>query len=161
LVALAFLIVLSPSWQLAQASPIDAQADRATRPNSLDGTWEGTLQVRTSGHIEGQAPLLVRIRISGDVAQVFSSNGLASGEEMPGKFKVERRLSDTVVYANPNVKNRDDSFSEAWRFDLSRVNDLATHVVYSRLVTNYKLPLGNKFHKFSQSAAGTLVRVPG
>jgi len=132
--------------------------------NSLEGMWEGKLEVVYSGaskdpkSIErvksayAKAPL--KIRINGQQARVY----FGEEEVKPGSFQFHAYASNAVIFASSAGDDKDGRWVETWNFTLTET-DAETIVTYlSRVVNNLDLPETKDGGKFGLFAIGELHR---
>ncbi len=125
---------------------------------SLDGTWEGDLKsVDLTG--EGKATTSWRrIIIQDGQARVFYKRDEKINEVKPGKFRVERQLTNAVIVAIDSGNDNEGTWVETWAFAVTQKDKNTLITNFMRQVNNINLPLSVGHSKFSAVATGELSR---
>ncbi len=125
---------------------------------SLDGTWEGDLKsIDLTG--EGQATTSWRrIIIQDGQARIFYKRDEKINEVKPGKFRVERQLTNAVIVAIDSGHDNEGTWVETWAFAVTQKDKNTLITNFMRQVNNINLPLSVGHSKFSAVAAGELSR---
>ncbi len=125
---------------------------------SLDGTWEGDLKsVDLTG--EGKATTSWRrIIIQDGQARVFYKRDEKINEVKPGKFRVEKQLTNAVIVAIDSGHDNEGTWVETWAFAVTQKDKNTLITNFMRQVNNINLPLSVGHSKFSAVAAGELSR---
>jgi len=126
--------------------------------SSLDGTWEGDLKsIDLTG--EGKATTSWRrIIIQDGQARVFYKRDEKINEVKPGKFRVERQLTNAVIVAIDSGHDNEGTWVETWAFAVTQKDKNTLITNFMRQVNNINLPLSVSYSKFSAVATGELSR---
>ena len=124
----------------------------------LNGTWEGDLKsVDLKG--DGKTSTFWRRIVIGDGrARVFYKNEERIIEVKPGKFLVERHMTNAVVAAIDSGSDNEGTWVETWIFAVTQKDRNTLIANFTRQVNNVKLPLSVSHSKFSSAATGELTR---
>jgi len=108
---------------------------------SLDGTWEGDLKsIDLTG--EGKATTAWRrIIIQDGQARVFYKRDEKINEVKPGKFRVERQLTNAVIVAIDSGNDNKGTWVETWAFAVTQKDKNTLITNFMRQVNNINLPL--------------------
>jgi hypothetical protein len=128
---------------------------------SLDGTWEGKLEVVDSGAPKDSdsdqrikaayAKSPFKITIHGQRASVY----FGETEVKPGLFRAEVYMTNAVVFASSDGSDQDGRWVETWNFSLTRKNPETLIAYFSRVVNNLDLAEAKDGSKFGLLAAGS------
>ncbi len=125
----------------------------------LDGTWEGELR---NVDMEGKGrtgPTWQRVVIQDGKATVFYKKKDGQIFEVkPGKFQVQRHLTNALVFAIDSGRDKDGVWVETWAFAITQKDRNTLIANFIRVVNNNDLPLTAEYSKFSVAAAGELQR---
>jgi hypothetical protein len=131
---------------------------------SLEGTWEGKLEVIDSGCSKdpdcekrtkaAHEKSLFKITIHGQMASVY----LGEAEVKPNLFKARVYMTNAVVFASSAGEDQDGEWVETWNFALTQKNAETLIVCFSRVVNNLDLPEERNGSKFGILAAGEFHR---
>ena len=137
------------------------QPSAGQRPGSLEGTWEGKLDLvdtkgsssynRTKAALE-EYP--IAIAIHGQVASVY----FGETEVMPTKFETQIYMTNAVVFATDTGYQGDHPWVETWNFSLTQKDSDTLIVCFSRVVNNLDIAEGEKNSKFYVLAVGEFRR---
>ncbi len=125
---------------------------------SLDGTWEGDLK---SVDLTGEGKVTTswrRIIIQDGQARVFYKRDEKINEVKPGKFRVERQLTNAVIVAIDSGHDNEGTWVETWAFAVTQKDKNTLITNFMRQVNNINLPLSVSYSKFSAAATGELSR---
>ena len=133
-------------------------------PGSLEGTWEGKLEVVYSGSSKDSdsdkrtkaayAKSPFRISVNGQQASVYFG-----GEEVkPGLFQTQVYMTNAVIFAWSAGEDQDGRWVETWNFTLTRKNSETMIACLSRVVNNLDLDETKDGSKFGLFVAGELHR---
>jgi len=129
---------------------------------SLDGTWEGTLQVmQVSGTVAKPSPWDVRIVIHDLNVDVFAKliPGGPFTAVKPGDFRTIR-LGPNAIFASLTSGQDDQGrWVETWNFSVTLKTRESLIVSFHRVVNNVDLPRENHDSAFTESDTGVLTRV--
>lgn len=134
--------------------------------SSLDGTWEGKLEVVYSSSSKdpesekrvkaAYAKLPFRISINGQRASVY----FGDEEVKPGLFQSQAYMTNAVIFASSTGEDRDGKWVETWSFTITEKNSDTIIACLSRVVNNLDLVEPKDDSKFSLLAAGEFHRAP-
>lgn len=132
--------------------------------NSLDGTWEGKLEVvydSSSNDPESDkrvkaayAKSPFRISIDGQRAGVY----FGDEEVKPGLFQSQAYMSNAVIFASSAGEDRDGRWLETWNFTVTEKNSKTIIACLSRVVNNLDRAETKDGSKFVLVAAGEFHR---
>jgi hypothetical protein len=133
---------------------------------SLEGTWEGKLEVvdstskedpdqykRTKAAVED---LLFKITIHGQRASVH----IGETEAKPTLFQAQTYMTNAVVFATDIGEDQTGQWVETWDFALTQKNSETLIVCFSRVVNNLDVPEAENDSKFFVVAVGEFRRTP-
>ncbi|MBH5390901.1 hypothetical protein [Bradyrhizobium diversitatis] len=134
--------------------------------SSLEGTWEGKLEVAYSGSSKdpasderikaAYAKSPFRIRINQQRASVYFG-----GEEVkPGLFQYQAYMTNAVIFASSAGEDRDGRWVETWNFTLTEKISDTMIACFSRVVNNLDLGETKDAGKFGLLAVGEFHRTP-
>jgi hypothetical protein len=134
---------------------------RAQDFGPLNGTWEGELKSMSLDADAPRSPSWRRIEIQDTQARVFyRTKDDQVREVMPGKFRIERHLTNAVVFAMNSGRDNEGLWVETWVFAITQKDRNTLVANFGRVVNNNNLPLSVAHSKFTQSALGELQRKP-
>jgi len=125
---------------------------------ALDGTWEGEMK---SIDLKGDGKTTTgwnRLVIKGKQAQVFYKKDDKIIEVKAGHFRVERHLTNAIVFAIDSALDDDGIWVETWTFTVTPKDRDTLIVNHVRVVNNVNLPLTRDYSKFSVIRTGELLR---
>lgn len=133
-------------------------------PSSLQGTWEGKLEVVYSGPSKNPesdkrvraayAKSPFRISINGQRASVY----FGEEEIKPGLFRTQAYMTNAVIFASSAGEDQDGRWVETWNFTLTEKNSERMIVCLSRVVNNLDLAETKDRSKFDLLAVGEFHR---
>jgi hypothetical protein len=137
------------------------QPSAGQRPGSLDGRWEGKLDVvdtkgsqsfaRTKAAL-GESP--ISIAIHGQRASVY----FGETEVMPTSFETHIYMTNAVVFATDTGYQNGHQWVETWNFALTQKDSDTLIACFSRLVNNLDIAEGENNSKFYVLAVGEFRR---
>jgi hypothetical protein len=125
---------------------------------TLNGTWEGDLQTVDLDGSGKTTSFPRRIVIQDRQAHVFYKSDGNWREVKPGKFRVERHLTNAIILAIDSGKDNEGTWVESWAFAVTQKDRNTIITNFMRQVNNINLPLSVAHSKFSSAATGELAR---
>lgn len=137
---------------------LGAQPALAQNFGPLDGTWEGDL-TRLDADPEKRVAGWQRIVIQDYQAHVYYRDKEGKIVEVkPGKFQVQKLISNAIIAAIDTATDSDGRWVETWVFAATQKDAKTLIVNFTRQVNNVNLPLDKQYSKFAYFREGELTR---
>jgi hypothetical protein len=128
----------------------------------LNGTWEGSLNyVQGPGLAVSKTTTSkwTKLIIAENSARAFYMKDNNIIEIKPGKFKIERAMTNAIVFAVDTGKDSDGTWVQNWLYALTEKDHDTLIVNHLAMANNLNVPLSNSSSKWSSAATGELKRV--
>lgn len=144
--ALSFMLIVMGACATgaSQAGKLDSR---------LDGWWDGTIK-----KTDLEDDLRLRLAINGNQVKVWVVHNGQWIEAKPGSFRIDRYMSNAVIYATDSGEDDDGTWVESWGLLVTLRSSDELLITWSRLVNNIDTPLDREYSKFSAQASGVLHR---
>ncbi|MGA8150221.1 MAG: TonB family protein [Terriglobales bacterium] len=129
---------------------------------SLDGTWEGDLVFVRGATLRytNSTSRRCRITIQGSEVHVYNVQPQDVREVKPGRFHIERLMTNPVIYATDSGHDNEGTWVETQVLAVTLKNGTALLTNFARVVNNLNLPISSDHSKFAVEAAGEFKLMP-
>jgi hypothetical protein len=137
-----------------------SQQVKAQQSDSIDGTWQGTLDyVHGAGLLARvHPPQIWRLTIQGASVRAFLISDGKAREIKSGKYKIERYMTNAVIYVIDTGKDSDGTWIETETFLLLQKTPDTLGVTFAGAINNTSLPLDRDISKAFNVMTGDFSR---
>jgi hypothetical protein len=130
---------------------------------NIDGVWDSTLTyIQAPGLRGGWPPERLSLDIRGDVVKVYRTTEEKGRIEVkPGRFRLDRYMTNIVIFATDSGTDTDGTWVETEVFILTEKGSETFGATFTGAVNNINLSPASEISKFFYVGTGDFTRISG